>query len=997
MNHDIFNKAIKGLNTEQRSAVEAYDGPVMVNAGPGTGKTQILTLRIANILDKTDTKPEQILALTFTNAGSFTMRERLGQYIGDAAYRVNIFTFHAFCQYVINHNSDYFPQFEYAQVIDDLQKVKIIENILKAGSFEILIGTHDEYQKVQDIVRALNTIKKEGLSAEQFKDLIPKWKEELYESEDLYYKRKYKEFSVGDIKPSEEEKIKRKIAQALELVELYEVYQKELQSKKLYDFSDMILTVLERLRTDENFKFDLQEQYQYILVDEHQDTNEGQNELIELLTDAEHLNKRPNIFTVGDEKQSIYRFQGASEQTFKHFNSLYEDIRHISLKENYRSTKNILAASHAVILHSLEDAVELNSHSQENESVTIGGFSNYKFELLYLADQIRNQIKNGVSPESIAILYRANKHLTDIKQALSHKQIPFSVYSKNSIFEDVDISNIIVLLRVVINPFDEESLGKALFINFLGINGYDAFKILNGRTQYLRQGKKLLDIISDVQILDELQIQDKDSILLFSKVLTQAISNSKNEHILEFLKNFLMDVGYISYMLSSELSQDKMLKLDKLFDEIKKQNAKESFEILDFISLIDSYHAYHIDIESSNPELKTGVQLMTVHGSKGKEFEYVYIINTTRSNWEKSRSFGGISLPIKDYKGDEHDERRLFYVALTRAKKGLTITYSKTDWEGREQEKSQFVTEIPLGIVSEINVKDFEEKNITELGLFLQISNQQRTIFDPQFISERFLRRGLTVTALNNYLDCPLKYFYKNLIQIPNGYSAHMQYGHLMHGALEKFLLESKANNKIVDKQKLLDLFVQQIEYSSLRDSDRKKYTKRGLENLEKWYDAKFSELSYQVLTEQKIKRDFELTDGTLLCINGTLDKIEFIKNELEGPINIIDYKTGKGYSKKNKEQKADLKRQLTFYHILLDGYKEGVYHIQNTTLDFIEPDTEGRFENVSLSIIQEDIEEVKKIVQTVSSEIMSTEFLSNGCQKKDCEWCTLHQNSQRK
>lgn len=997
MNDDVFKKAIKGLNTEQRSAVEAYDGPVMVNAGPGTGKTQILTLRIANILDKTDTKPEQILALTFTNAGSFTMRERLGQYIGDSAYRVNIFTFHAFCQNVINHNSDYFPQFEYAQVIDDLQKVKIIENILKTGSFEILVGTHDEYQKVQDIVRALNTIKKEGLSAAQFKELIPKWKEELYESEDLYYKRKYKEFSVGDIKPAEEEKIKRKIAQVTELVELYEAYQKELQSKKLYDFSDMILTVLERLRTDENFKFDLQEQYQYILVDEHQDTNEGQNELIELLTDAEHLNKRPNIFTVGDEKQSIYRFQGASEQTFKHFNSLYEDINHISLKENYRSTKNILSASHSVILHSLEDAVELNSHSKENEPITIGGFSNYKFELLYIADQIQDQIKNGVSPESIAVLYRANKHLTDIKQALSHKQVPFSVYSKNSIFEDVDISNIIVLLRVIIDPFDEESLGKALFINFLGINGYDAFKILNGRTQYLKQGKKLLDIISDTQILDELQVQNKDSILHFSKVITEAIIVSKNEHILEFLKNFLMNVGYISYMLSSELSQDKMLKLDKLFDEIKKQDAKEKFGILDFISLIDSYHAYHIDIESSNPELKMGVQLMTVHGSKGKEFEYVYIINTTRSNWEKSRSFGGISLPIKDYKGDEHDERRLFYVALTRAKRGLTITYSKTDWEGREQEKSQFVTEITLDTVSEINVSDYEEKNISELGLFLQISNQKRTIFDPQFISERFLKRGLTVTALNNYLDCSLKYFYKNLIQIPNGYSAHMQYGHLMHGALEKFLLESKANNKIADKQRLLDLFIQQIEYSSLRDSDRKKYTKRGLENLEKWYDAKSAELSYQVLTEQKIKRDFLLTDGTLLCINGTLDKIEFLKNELEGPINVIDYKTGKGYSKKTKDQKADLKRQLTFYHILLDGYKESAYYIQNTTLDFIEPDIKGDFENVSLSITQEDIQEVKQIIQTVSSEIMSTKFLDKGCQKKDCEWCSLHRNSQRK
>ncbi len=995
MNTDLFEKALQNLNKEQRSAVEAIEGPVMVNAGPGTGKTQILTLRIANILKQTDVKPEQVLALTFTNAGSFTMRERLNQYIGDVGYRVNIFTFHAFCQSVINRNIDYFPQFEYSQVIDDLQKVNIIESILDSNEFEFLIGSFEKYQKVQDIVSALNTVKKEGVSPKQFEEMIPKWKDGLYQDEDIFYKRKYKEFNAGDIKPIEEEKIQKKIARAHEIARLYELYQVELSTQKLYDFNDMILTVLDKLKTSEDFKFDLQEQYQYILVDEHQDTNEGQNELIELLTDAEHLNKRPNIFTVGDEKQSIYRFQGASEETFRHFNSLYEDIFHINLKENYRSTQSILSSSHAVIEHSLENAVELNSNTKENKPIYAGGFSNYKFELLYVADQIEQKIKEGVEPEEIAILYRANKHLGEIKQALAHKKIPFSVFSKDSVFENTDISNIILLLRVITNPFDEESFGKALFINFLKISGYDAFKILNGRSHYIKEGKKVLDILSDEKILTELRIEEKDEILEFAQKIKDAIVAVQNDHILEFLKDFLNKIGYMNYMLSSEMSRDKMVKLDKLFDEIKKQNNKGTFNIEDFIKLVDSYHSHHIDIASGSSELQSGVQLMTAHGSKGKEFEYVYIINTIRSSWEKSRSFGGIALPIQDYKGDEHDERRLFYVAMTRAKKELSVTYSRTNWEGKEQEKSQFVTEIPLEYIEEIKTESYEKDNLDNFVIFLQPSSVTKSIYDEKFITERFLKRGLSVTSLNNYLSCPIKYFYKNLIQIPSGYSAHMQYGHVVHTALDKLMIEAKNAKKLPPQKRLLELFSIQMDYSSLRNEDKKTYLTKGLESLTEWYTNRSESLILDVLTEESIKRDFTLDSSVQIMLKGNLDKIECIEGEGGGAINLIDYKTGKAYSKKNKDQKADLKRQLAFYHILLEGYKDDMYHIKNTSLDFIEPNEKDICEFVSVEVSNDDILDLKTMINSVSLEIMSTEFLKKGCQKKDCEWCTLHNESQ--
>jgi DNA helicase-2/ATP-dependent DNA helicase PcrA len=992
MSENLFDKEYKRLNTEQKNAVDTIEGPVMVNAGPGTGKTQILTLRIGNILKNTDVGPENILALTFTNSGVYAMRDRLRSYIGDPAYRVNIFTFHAFAEHIIKIFNVYFPQFEYAKVIDDLQKVKYIEEIIDAHSFKYLIGAHDEYQKVKDITRAIGTLKHEGYSVEQFRKIIPQWKEEMLADSSVYYVRKFKNFNAGDIKPAEEEKINKKNAVALELADVYEEYQKKLAKEHLYDFSDMIITVVSQLKQNENLKSELQEQYQYILVDEHQDTNMGQNELVELLGDAEHLDGHPNIFTVGDEKQSIYRFQGASEQTFTHFNEIYKDIVHINLKENYRSSKNILDASHAVIEYSIENAIELNSHLKENLAIQVGEFSNYKFELIYLAKDIKEKIENGVDPKEIAVLFRSNKHTEDIKTIFAQYKVPFTIFSKNSIFEDVDISNIILLLRLIQNPNDEETLGKALFINFLNIDGYDAIKVLqNWRTYKKNKNKTLFDVLSDESILKEIGVTGLETILNFSKIIKKSITESANSRLIDFLKGFLEEIGYITYMKASDLSRDKLFKVDKLFDEIKKQQAKHSFNLKEFIILVDSYHAYHLDIENSDPEIEAGVQLMTSHGSKGKEFEYVYIVNTTSKNWEKSRGFGGISLPIQAYQGDIHDERRLFYVSMTRAKKGLYITFSKTDWEGKEQEKSRFITEIPEEYREYIKSDSFEKENISKIELFLQKTNEKRTIYEAAFIKEMFQKRGLTVTALNNYLECPIKYFYKNLIQIPSGYSAILEYGNLMHGALEKFFVECKKEEKIVNKKRLLSYYEEALLHSQFRDKELEKYKVKGLEALDSWFEERKKSLTHVIDIEKKIYRDFTLSTGEVIQLNGKIDKIEYQDSVLGGPITIVDYKTGKAFSKKQKYQKEDLQRQLGFYHVLLENYKDGIYSIKEAVLDFLEPNQKGEHERFAMNISSDEISNLTQTIEVVSKEIMSGELLKKGCKKKDCEWCTFH------
>ncbi len=996
MNNKDFEKKLESLNENQRQAVNNIEGPVMVVAGPGTGKTTILTYRIANILLKSaGTDPESILALTFTTAGVISMRQKLIEVIDDMAYRVNIYTFHSFCEHIIKEFDFYFKNLSQARVITDLERVSLIEKIISQNKFEHLISFHDEYSFLNKIIKSILAIKHEGLSPKDFEEKIPIWKQELLASDDIYYKRDFGQYKKGQMKPAEIEKINKKIAKAEELALIYLAYQEELTQRGLYDFSDMILYVLRELVNNQNLKADLQEKYQYLLIDEHQDTNQGQNELIELLTDASHLEGHPNVFAVGDEKQSIYRFQGASAKTFNRFFDLYRDITQINLTENYRSTQNILDGAHSLIIKTkgLENSLLLKAQKKENIKIKILEFSNIKFELLHLVNDIRDKIDGGVSPSEIAVLYRANKNLSDIKTIFNSYQIPYTIYSKDHILDDPQINNLINILRIINNPKDDHYFAKALFAKFLNFDASDIIQIIDSR-----RGKEKYDnifsILDDKNKLQGLNLKEKEKFEGFIKVIKELIIESANNNFLDFFKIYLDKIGYIKYLLSSNGGQDELAKLDKIMDEIKSQmESKRNYNLSDFIYFVDSYIKYGLDINITDPEIIEGVSLMTAHGSKGREFEFVYLVNATRASWEGSRGNLNIALPIYQYDGDVDDERRLFYVAMTRAKIGLTISYAKLDNEGREHEKTEFIKEIIDSVKEEQTMKEFEEKNMDQIVRFFDANKKPEFLLDPKYLLQLFYARGLNVSALNNYFDCPLKYLYKNLIRIPDTYSSSLTFGNIVHKALESFFRQSKEQEKILGKEVLLNQFIEALNKLILTDKEKNKFEENGRQILEEYYDEYAKSWMHNVSVEFNPKRILKLKNGKELEINGKIDKLEYLDQDKSGRVNLIDYKTGKTFSEKSKEEKEDYERQIIFYHLLLAEQENYKFKIEKSILDFLQRNKKGQYEQYSLSVTEEHLEKLEKEINDFVLDIESMKFLEHGCGKKDCEWCKLKNN----
>src|SRR3989344_647097 len=673
-----FIDAYKRLNPEQKSAVDAIEGPVMVIAGPGTGKTQVLTMRVANIIGKTDTPPEAILALTFTESAVASMRKRLADIIGTPAYKVVIITFHGFANSIIKNYPDRFPEIISSTGITEIEQIKTLKNIIDNASLNELKPFGDNYYYLRPILSSINELKRQGIYPEKFDEIARKEKKYFEDIDDLYYDSGAHK---GKMKGKYAEDLKH-IKRNEELAKVYEKYQQALRDNRQYDYSDMIMHVMAALEKDSELRLILQENYLYILIDEHQDTNSAQNRILELLAD---FYENPNLFVVGDEKQAIYRFQGASLENFEYFKKKFKDVSLISLRHNYRSTQTILDAAHNL----LPQEIPLVSQAGHSESpIHIAGLSSPEVEYYFIAKKIKDLLDSGVKNEEIAVLYRENKNAAPLARVLEKHNILFNIESDQDVLGDEDIMKLLIILRAIKNFGSAHRLFDLLHIDFLKISSLDVYKLS------LFSAKNRInpyDIIKSELKLAEAGIESKEKLVEFYNKISQWKSDAKNKGAAVAFENIVRDSEFLSYVLSRPSAVEKISKLHALFEHLKALiENKKDYVLDDFFDYLDLIEEHNIIVKSSEIARIPGrVRLMTAHKSKGLEFEYVFIINAIDGKWGSRKRSEHIKLPTNIYAvlqsvenklskakprsdsptgesttGDDNDERNLFYVAL---------------------------------------------------------------------------------------------------------------------------------------------------------------------------------------------------------------------------------------------------------------------------------------------------------------------------------------------
>lgn len=966
-----FDEQYVRLNAAQRRAVDTIEGPVIVIAGPGTGKTQILTMRIANILRNAGAgvEPENILALTFTNAGVMAMRTRLATLIGaENAYRVNICTFHSFCEDHINHFSDFFPSIAYARVASEIERIHIIERILSENEFVTLKTFASDYHYTKDILWAIDHLKREGISPDEFITRINTQEKAILADENSYFKRATKKNKKGDLKPT----VLRAVEKNRELEKVYRLYQENLQKDELYDFSDMIVQVILVAENNDDFSSMLREQYQYILVDEHQDTNDGQNRIIESLTDQLYIGDSPNLFTVGDDKQAIYRFQGASVENFLRFEKKYPTASVIHLEDNYRSAQGILDEAHALICGGGEKKhKELVARKDEKAHVRVMQFETYKDELISIAEDIKKRLNEGVVASDIAVFYREHRNAAYITEVFEKIGIPFDLLAKQNALKDHDIKKLILLLKVIDDPLNDQILSRFILTDLAHVDVNDAISVLDAY-RHAPEVQSLYRFLMEGKYVRDLSLKNNASFDVLCTFIKKQKELVQSMYFVDFFENLVRESGFLSLIFSRIDHAFILEKLGKLFDEIKETALqKEGFTLHDLILLLDTFEKYDLSMDVTRHVQGRGVQLMTAHGSKGLEFEHVYITNVVHGLWGGKRKIEKFHLPIDTFSGDNDDERRLFYVAITRAKRSLTISYAKRDSSGREKSPSLFISDLSADLI------DMELMAGDKYGIyFLPRMRSVLSLVSEDLIRDKFLHTPLSATALNNYYDSPLKYFFRNLVRLPSIQNKTMIKGSVMHAALENFFALSKAQNRILLEDELILQFERMINVMRVPREYSMSIKKSGTEAIRGYYKRYATEFVFDAELEKKITGiPFVLDDGKEILLTGAIDKMERLP---DGTFSVIDYKSGKPWSKKTPKEREALKRQVVFYKLLLDLYHDGQYNMTSGVLDFIEPHPQTHeYEQEMISILPEDVENVKKEINFFAQDVLSGNFLS--------------------
>ncbi|MFM2340304.1 MAG: hypothetical protein RLZZ360_940 [Candidatus Parcubacteria bacterium] len=973
LHDEAYQTAYQRLNAKQKEAVDTIEGPVMVIAGPGTGKTQILTLRIANILRQTQMNPENILALTFTKSGAKAMRERLFQFIGNAAYRVSINTFHGLAERLIREYPEAYTKIIGGKAITAIEKIEIIETILKAPELRLLRPTGAPEFYVSPLLQIISTMKQENVSPDDLATLI------TTQQHDLEAIPRYHEKGAHKGKErSEYTKAAASIEKQRALLVVYRQYEALLRERQRYDFDDMIVETVRVLKENESVRLDLQETYQYILADEHQDVNGAQNEILVQLT-SYHSN--PNLFVVGDEKQAIYRFQGASLENLLHFEKLYPETKVIVLTANYRSTQPILDVSHELIKVTdgplLDYRIALTAHATSDTALTLTAFSNEQHEHVALIEQIKKSLEAGIAPNEIAVIVRSNREVETIAELLIGAGITVEASADADVLEHPLFLSVVGLLEAVLNPGDMARLTQVLMAPYSGVGAADMARIM----AHLSYDTPLAARLKDREWLMSIGVEDVNActrlVTLLETIRSKALTTSPHR----LLATLLTESGLLRDAVGT-LPQESTRVLRRLYDEVEGfvRNG-EALTLADVVRLLRRRMEYRVPLTA--PFVSVGneaVQVMTAHKSKGLEFDTVCIPHLTEGSWGKGNRVEYFKVPLLTTASlkleANEDERRLLYVAMTRAKRALLLSYADLSSDGKVLVPTQFVN--TLGGALPVSIA---ATSITHESLPLPKIESPAITTIKSILLRTLTDRGLSATSLNNCIKNPWTYLYRNVFHVPEVQALPMLYGTAMHGVLEMATTYQTAHGALPTLSQLRDVLVRELGRLPLSTVEFSDLLEKGQETLVVYLEHLTTTLSPASKAELPVRVLLPTQHPLLplLPLTGKLDRIDL--NPDGTALRVVDYKTGKAKSRNEIEGKtakadASYRRQLSCYSLLLSLYDDERYRTDTGVLSFIEPDSKGRIHEEVYVSGEDERRALVAEIETVIDTIITGEFL---------------------
>jgi DNA helicase-2/ATP-dependent DNA helicase PcrA len=1009
---DRFSKHYDRLNGLQRLAVDSSEGQLLVLAGPGTGKTQLLSVRAASIIRKGLAAPGNILILTYTNAAAKAMKERLAEVIGPAGYDVEVGTFHSFANSIIqesaeaaNYTGDRIP-------MSDVEAARAVEYALDTAEGAGPIRPfRSPYIYLKEIQRRIGDLKKEDVKPDDldrylagqksgYRPMEPKHKARLVALAAVY--RRYEELKTGRVRGIFDERGR-------------------------YDFDDMILFAVAALGNEQGLLDEYRSQYRYIMVDEFQDTNGAQMDLLFTLATCENA----NLCCVGDDDQSIYRFQGASVENFKRLSARFPLMRTVKLVDNYRSTPELVDLSRSVIgLVPADARVEVKTLKSVNDSaskeIVFNEFTTEAEELLYIVDKVgrlKKRIESSgavgtAAYNSIAVLVRKREQILRVIDAFLQAGIPYATDGKEDIQSEIRVRQMIDVLELAhIDPRDIHAKDTALYSvlssDYMEIPQADILNFISyvnrlrssrpdatmlGELIGLFAGKKA-HAVKDAPALKDAQAFARAAVMI--KGLIEA-SPAMPAH--KILLDFIQASGIYSYILR-EYGANGVLKIRQLralgsFVNMVKSGdlANPGMRLADLLEDMRTRKNHGLPVQGDLVTMsQDGVRIFTAHGSKGMEFDSVVIPFCLQDrSWPVRHMAGTIRLPSDlirsaarpddkdlDRKLFLQDEARLFYVASTRARSSLILTASPSEGDVT----SPYVGTLKLKPQAASGSARAEESLIAR-------SLESAAAPDPFIGTEKILadmvsNMTLNPTRLNGYITCRRKFLYNDVLKLPGPKKRSLVFGNCVHKALEETYRKFMLDRRFPSFGFFSKEFARELGFQGV-DAGMERECMNRLKSVERWFARAKSGAVMPIDLEKKLM----VTVGDNIIFTGKYDKVEW-DDRRKGTVKIVDYKTGKPDEHlKAIDSCRDLAspdcegylRQLVAYKLLFekDARRRGGRSVSRGALVFIEPVSadmrrlgysEGDYVTKEVEVTSGMVSELEEVIRSAWRDIRKLRF----------------------